>query len=182
MRDPDLDYREPIVLHDGRQALIRVVRPDDRARLQAAFAKLTPGTIYSRFFTYRKEIPPAALERIAQVDFGDFGALVVTVGAGSAEEVIAGASWAARTAEDAARVAEVAFTVEEDFQGQRLASRLLAALAALARRHGIARFEADVLVGNTSMLGVFECCGLPLRHRSEDGVVHLEIDLSPPPS
>jgi hypothetical protein len=48
---------------------IRVMRPDDHERLVAAFAKLDPSTIYTRFFSYRKEIPERALERIAEIDF-----------------------------------------------------------------------------------------------------------------
>lgn len=81
-------------------------------------------------------------------------------------------------------MAEAAFTVEEDFQGQGLASRLLAALVTLARRHGLVRLEAEVLAGNAPMLVVFERSGLPLRRRRERGVIHLDLDLdlaAPPP-
>ena len=75
----------------------------------------------------------------------------------------------------------MAFTVEEDYQRQGLASKLLAALATLARRHGIVRFEADVLAGNTAMLTVFQRSGLPMRRgRTLDGAVHLSLDLAAP--
>jgi RimJ/RimL family protein N-acetyltransferase len=59
---------------------------------------------------------------------------------------------------------------------------MLAALTALARRHGIVRFEAEVLAGNSPMLAVFQRCGLPMRRRSEHGVVHVEMDLVAPGS
>ena len=181
MRDPDLDLREPIVLRDGREALIRVTRPDDKPRLQAAFAQLDPQTIYTRFFSYRKEIPDRAFERIAEIDFVHLAGLVVTLGSGDREIVIAGASYVSRVAADGKRVAEVAFTVEEDFQGQGLATRLFGALLGLARRHGIARFEAEVLAGNSPMLAVFRHCGLPMSSRREGSVVHLEMDLAAGP-
>lgn len=180
--DADLAFRQPITLRDGRSALIRVVRPDDRQRLKAAFAGLDPQTVYTRYFSYRKEIPEHALERIAEIDFVHLAALVVTTGAGDQEIIIAGASYVGRTTDAGTRVAEVAFTVEEDFQGQGLATRLFAALLALARRHGFAGFEAEVLAGNSPMLAVFKRCGLPMRSRHEDGVVHVDLDLTPPPA
>ena len=73
--------------------------------------------------------------------------------------------------------AEVAFVVEEDFQGRGLAGRLFAQLAALARHRGIRHFDAEVLPGNQAMLAVFKKSGLPLQQRREDGVVHLSLDL-----
>lgn len=180
MSDPDLDFRQPITLRDGRAALIRVMRPDDKNRLQAAFAKLDPQTVYTRFFSFRKEIPERAFERIAEIDFVKLAGLVVTMGTGADETIIGGASYVGHDAPDGAQVAEVAFTIEEDFQGQGLASKLLAALVALARRHGLARFDAEVLAGNAPMLAVFQRSGLPLRRRREGGVTHIELDLAPP--
>jgi RimJ/RimL family protein N-acetyltransferase len=181
MNDHNLDFRQPITLRDGRAAMIRVMRPDDKERLQTAFAKLDPQSVYTRFFSYRKELPERAFERIAEIDFVNLAGLVVTIGTGADETVIGGASYVGRTAADGAKVAEVAFTIEEDFQGQGLASKLLAALVALARRHGLVRFEAEVLAGNSPMLTVFQRSGLPLRSRRDGGVVHLDLDLAPQP-
>lgn len=129
----------------------------------------------------RESIPERAFERIAEIGFVNLAGLVVTLGTGADEMVIGGASYVGRSDTDGTRVAEVAFTIEEDFQGQGLASRLLAALVDLARRHGLVRFEAEVLAGNTSMLAVFQRSGLPLRRRRESGVIHLDLDLAPPP-
>jgi RimJ/RimL family protein N-acetyltransferase len=174
----DRGFREPIALRDGTPAVIRAMRPDDRERLVAAFAKLDRGTIYTRFFSFRKELPERALDRIAEVDFDALGALVATVGSGAEETVIGSSTYVVRIASDGARVAEVAFTIEEDYQGQGLARRLLAAMAAIARRHGVTRFEAVVLAENAPMLAVFRRSGLPLHQRRESGEIHLELDLA----
>jgi hypothetical protein len=56
-----------------------------------------------------------------------------------------------------------------------------AALVTLARRHGLVRLEAEVLSVNAPMLAVFQRSGLPLRQRRESGVIHLDLDLAPPP-
>lgn len=179
MRDSDFDFQEPFVLQDGREALIRVVRPDDRERIEAAFAQLEPRTIYSRFFTYRKQVPPETFERIGRIDFVHVAGLVVTVAGDNGETIIGGGGYVGRTAEDGARAAELAFTIEEDFQHQGLATRLFEALTQIARRHGIVRFEAEVLAENLPMLNVFRHCGLALRQRREGGIVRFEIDLAP---
>ena len=176
----DRRFNQTAALRDGTPVTIRVMRPDDRERIVTAFSKLEPGTIYTRFFSFRKEIPAKTLDRIADIDFDHLAGLVATIGSGSDETVIAVASYVVVQADDGVRTAEVAFTVEEDFQGQGLATRLMAALTLLARKHGIARFEADVLSGNTPMLVVFQRCGLAMRRHSEGGVVHVTMDLAQP--
>jgi RimJ/RimL family protein N-acetyltransferase len=76
------------------------------------------------------------------------------------------------------RSAEVAFTVEEDYQRQGLASKLLAAIVEMARSLGISQLEADVLAGNQAMLVVFQRSGLPMSTSRSAGVVHLVLDLT----
>lgn len=177
--DDDFQFRLSIALRDGSPATIRVLRPDDRDRLVAAFSKLDRESIYTRFFGYRKELPPGPLERIARIDFTHLAALVATLGEGDDEAIIASASYVETGGADGAKAAEVAFTVEEDFQGQGLAGRLLDALAGIARRHGFVRFEAEVLARNAAMLAVFARSGLPTTTRREGGVLHLSMSLVP---
>ena len=81
-------------------------------------------------------------------------------------------------AADGSRSAEVAFTVEEDYQGKGVAGRLIRHLVDVARECGIARFEADVLTGNKAMLNVFARSGLPMLQKREDGVVHVTLALT----
>lgn len=176
----DPDFRQPVALRDGRPATIRVMRPEDKDKLVAAFAKLDRESVYTRFFSYRKELPQGPLERIGQIDFVRLAGLVVTLDEGSGEAIIASATYVAIDGADGAKAAEVAFTVEEDFQRQGLAGRLLDALAGIARRHGFVRFEADVLAHNSAMRAVFKRSGLPLTARREGETLHLSLSLLPP--
>ena len=173
----DFCFEQSATLRDGRAVTIRLMHPDDKQRLIEAFAKLDRQSVYTRFFSFRKELPPGPLERIHRVDLVRLAALVVTLGSGADETVIGSASYVADTAADGVREAEVAFTIEEDFQRQGLAGRLLAALSELARRHGIGRFRAEVLGGNAAMLGVFKRCGLPMQTRRCGETVELKLDL-----
>jgi len=168
---------QQVTLRNGTPVLIRVSLPQDRARIVAAFDKLESGTIYTRFFSMRKGLSEAELDRMTASDFVSFLMLAATVGTGADETVIGGASYVVLPPVEGARTAEVAFTIEEDYQGQGLAGKLMAMLAGIARRHGIDRLEADVLAGNAPMLAVFERSGLPLTKTREGGVTHVVMNL-----
>ncbi|MGB2819109.1 MAG: GNAT family N-acetyltransferase [Burkholderiaceae bacterium] len=169
---------EPITttLKNGLAVTLRELRPDDRERMAKAVRGLTAETIYTRLFSHRKELTDAGLDRAMRTDPQREVVIVTTTGSGADEAIIAGGRYVV-TAEAPLRKAEIAFTVEEDFHGQGIAGRLLQALAAVARDRGIAVFEAEVLSENPSMLRVFERCGLPMRKRSEGGVLHVELTL-----
>jgi GNAT superfamily N-acetyltransferase len=171
-------FRQPAALRDGTPVLIRAVRADDRERIVAAFGKLDPQTIYTRFFSFRKELSEAELGRLVASDFEHFVALVVTLGSGADETVIAAASYVVVDTAGAGRSAELAFMVEEDYQGQGLASQLLATITGIARSRGIGRCLADVLAGNKPMLSVFQRSGLPMTTSRSGGVVHIGLDLA----
>ena len=168
-----------ITLRNGTRVRVRVARPDDRGRIVAAFNALEPDSVYTRFFSMRKELTAAELHRITSTDFTHFAALLAVVDRGAGEIVIGGASYTALPTASDTRAAEVAFTIEEDYQGQGLAGQLFALLTGIARQHGIQRFEAEVLAGNAPMLKVFERSGLPLTKARDAGVTHVVMDLAP---
>jgi RimJ/RimL family protein N-acetyltransferase len=167
-------------LRDGTPVLIRAVRPDDRERIVAAFHKLEPETIYTRFFSAKKELTETDLRRIDASDFEHAVALVATLGSGADEIIIGGGAYTVLERPGEPRTAELSFTIEEDYQGQGLSTLFLALLTEIGRGRGIERFEAEVLAGNSPMLRVFERSGLPQTRRLEDGVVHVHMSLAPP--
>lgn len=162
-------------LMNGTVVTLRMLRADDRERMAKAVRGLDPQTIYTRLFSHRKELTETGLDRVMRVDDEREVVIVATTGGGAEEAVIGGGRYIV-TGDGHA---EIAFTVEEDYQGQGVAGRLFATLVAVARQRGIAVFEADVLSENPSMLRVFERTGLPMRKRSEGGIVHLELTLAP---
>jgi RimJ/RimL family protein N-acetyltransferase len=164
-------------LRDGTRVTIRAVRSDDRDRIARAFGNLERESVYTRFFTYKKALSEGELGRIDTMDFVNEVMLVATVAADADEMVIGSARYVAHDVPDGIRAAEVAFTVEEDFQGKGIAGRLIRHLVRIARDSGIACFEADVLSGNKAMLAVFERSGLPMRQKREGGVVHVTLAL-----
>ena len=170
-------FTEQTALRNGTPVLIRVAMPQDRERVVAAFAKLEAASIYTRFFSMRKEFSAAELDRFSGSDFVNTLSLAALVGSAPDETMIGGATYVVLPSAGGEKSAEVAFTIEEDYQGQGLAGQLLAMLQRIARQHGISFFEADVLVGNAPMLKVFQRTGLPMKKTTEGGVTHLVIDL-----
>ena len=157
--------------------LIRAIRPDDRERIIAAFHKLDQQTIYTRFFSAKKELSEADLGRIDASDFVHAAVLVATLGSGADETIIGGGAYTVIQRPDGVPTAELSFTIEEDYHGQGLSTLFMALLTEIARERGIRRFEAEVLAGNTPMLKVFQHSGLPMTRHVEDGVVHVVMDL-----
>jgi len=155
------------------QVSLRAVRPDDRERIVKAFQALEGRSVYLRFFAYKKELSEEELRRVTQCDGVTEAVLVATVGSGDRETVVGLGSYVRNGS-----AADIAFAVEEDFQGRGIASRLLQRLADIARTNGIVRFEADVLAENTSMLAVLRNSGLRMRTSYAEGVVHATLSLT----
>jgi GNAT superfamily N-acetyltransferase len=171
------DFATAHVLPNGTSILIRAVRPDDKERLRTAFDELERASIYTRFFGYRKGLTEAELEQATHVDFDWVVALWATIDSGEAEIIIGGGRYV-RYVESASRPgAEVAFAVEEDFQGQGIASCLLRHLVHIARSKGLVQFEADVLATNRPMLAAFARSGLPIRQQRSRDVIHIALSL-----
>jgi len=171
-------------LRNGLRVTIRAARTEDRARIAKAFQQLERESVYTRFFSYKSELSASELDQINAMDFVRDVMLVVTTAGDDDEIVIASARYVAHDLADGTRAAEVAFTVEEDYQGLGIAGRLLEHLIAIARGCGIDALEADVLAGNRAMLAVFERSGLPMRRERQGGTWHLILSLAAtqPPS
>ncbi|MGL6110952.1 MAG: GNAT family N-acetyltransferase [Rubrivivax sp.] len=174
---PRIGFSRQAHLRDGTPVLVRAIRHDDRDRIIAAFHKLDPQTIYTRFFSAKKELTDVDLGRIDASDFEHAVVLVATLGSGDDEVIIGGGAYTVLDRPDGVPTAEVSFTIEEDYQGQGLSSLFMALLSEIGRDHGIRRFEAEVLAGNLPMLKVFQHSGLPMTRHLEDGVVHVVMDL-----
>ncbi len=165
-------------LRDGRAVTVRAIRASDKQAMLDAFHGLEAQTIYMRLFAAQGEPTEKTLRDWTELDFNKVVRLVVCLPrAGGGEQIIGGASFAMLEPGNVVAGAEVSFTLEEDFQRQGLAGKLLAHLVRIARDRGITRFVAETLPENRAMLSVFERSGLPMTHERRDGVIHVEMQL-----
>ena len=104
--------------------------------------------------------------------------LLATIGSGTDEIVIGGATYFGVDAQPGVRSAEMAFTVEEEYQGVGIGACLMRHLIGIAREKGVTQLEAYVLARNLPMLKVFKRSGLPLAMRREGNVIHLVLELA----
>jgi RimJ/RimL family protein N-acetyltransferase len=160
-----------LTLRDGRVVSIRRMAPDDDDRLVEFHGRLSPETVYLRFFSAHPRLLPAEVNRFTHLDQHDRVALVAVDRQGRIQAV---GRYDRLPGTDEA---EVAFVVADEVQGQGLGRELLARLAPIAREEGIRRFVAETLVGNQPMLKVFRASGLTPRTHLADGVMHVTMDL-----
>ena len=168
--------RSTAVLRDGTAVCVRAIRPDDKERLRIAFARLSARSVYQRFFHPVNELAADDLRRLTEIDFRDHVAIVLTVGAGSDERLIAVGRYVREV--PGGDVAEVAFTVADDYQHRGAATLLLRELVAIARERGVRKFVALVLNDNRAMLEVFRRSNLPLRESFVDGARRVVLILA----
>jgi len=178
------DYSSEEVLRDGGSIHVRAIRPADKERLREFSQRLSPKSVYFRFFSPKKRLSDRELAFLTELDFERHVALVATVGRGEEEKIIGvGRYVVPKTEPDPPRTAEVAFIVLDEHQGRGIASKLFADLIIIAHQKGLREFSADVIPDNHAMLRAFEKSGLHARRKVESGVMHLSFptEETPPP-
>lgn len=162
-----------VLLSDGTTVQLRPIRPSDGPGIVAMHSRFSERTRYLRYFSPYPRIPERDLHRFVNVDHRDREAFVVLAG----DRIVAVGRYE-RLGPDAPE-AEVAFVVEDAYQGRGIGSVLLEHLADAAGRTGIANFVAEVLPANGAMLRVFADFGYQLQRQFADGVVHLTFPIAP---
>jgi GNAT superfamily N-acetyltransferase len=154
-------------LRDGRTLEVRALRPSDETEMMAAVGRIGAQSLYRRFMGAKRGFSDKERAFFLNVDFVNHVALVAVVKEGDRATIVAGGRYIV----EKPGMAEVAFAVVDDYQGQGIGAVLLHHLAALAREAGLKEFTAEVLPDNTPMLKVFERSGLKFSSkRSADGI------------
>jgi acetyl coenzyme A synthetase (ADP forming)-like protein len=164
-----------LLLRDGSVAAVRIATSADRKAVRRFFHDLSPESRRRRFFT-AGEPPDAVVDRMCDgSNTARTLSLLVERQLGADVRPVAIASYLATTD----KVAEVAFAVDDQFQGKGLGTALLERLAVLGARHGLERFQATTLADNVAMLEVFRDSGFVIRSKTAAGCVDVELSLTP---
>lgn len=165
------DLVELAYLVDGTAVEFRPILPEDVDRLERLFYRLSPLTVYRRFFAPVQRPTRANLRMLANVDYRDRLALVAVIG----DEIVAVARYD-RLEEPGE--AEIAVLVEDAWQQRGLATRLLWRLSAAGRARGIRVFIAEVLGENRPMMRLLEVLSDELEVDFTAGAYHARIGLA----
>ena len=165
-------------LADGTTVRLRLLRPDDRAKLLAGFARLSDESRYSRFFTATPRLSETTLDRLLATD--GWNHVAIAAEAGDQPPETAEGLGVARFVRlpEAEDVAEAAVAVVDHMQHRGLGTLLLARLSAAAHERGIRHFRAEVMRTNQAMVSLLH--GIDAQaHATYDGAVAI-YDLAIP--
>ncbi len=155
--------------------LFRAIKPSDEDQMRRLFYRFSDQAIYYRYFSPIKSMPHAKMQAYVNVDYQDILSVVGLVGEPGQQTLIA----EARIARYPDRpFVDIAFVVDEAYQGYGIASFLYQMLARLGKERGATTMTADVLASNRAMLKVFEKGGFPVTAKLEGGAYALSIDLA----
>lgn len=129
---------------DGGRVGLAQLEPSDGESLRRLFYRLSPETLYRRFFSPIARLEQTRPERLLDVDHRDREAIVAID-----DGEIVGVARYVRTGSDEA---EMAIVVADAWQRQGLATRMLAALADQASAAGMRRFSMMMLADNLPIL------------------------------
>ena len=159
------------LLTDGTTIEIRPARPDDFDAVRDMHEKLSPDSLYLRFFSMSPSAAEREARRLCREPAPDHAALLAVldgelIGCGSYE-----------CDDPPSRSAEVALTVADDMHNRGVGMLLLEHLISLARSRGLRAFTAETLSENALMLRVFADAGLQAHRALADGVYDLTFPL-----
>lgn len=160
-------------LPDGVIITIRPIKPED-AELEMDFvSRLSSETKYFRFMNTLRELPPAMVVRLTQIDYDREMAFVATVANDEGGESEIGVCRYAVNPDGES--CEFAVVVADDWQHRGLARRLMGTLIDAARAKGLAYMNGIFLASNERMLRFVQSLGFVLSSDPDDNTVKLGV-------
>ena len=156
----------------------RPIKPSDVDEMRSLFYRFSDKSVYYRYFSPIKSMPHKKMQEYVNVDYLKTMSMVGFVGESGEERLIAEGRYVRYARRP---YADVAFVVDEHYQGRGIASVMFEMLIRIARERGIQGFTADVLANNTAMLKVFEKAPFPIKMVLDSGIYELTIPFSDQP-
>ncbi|MCF8125892.1 MAG: GNAT family N-acetyltransferase [Desulfotignum sp.] len=159
----------------GSIVRFRAMKPSDEEMMRRFFYRCSREMIFYRFFYSIKTMDHDKMQTYVNVDYQkEFSIVGLFVEEGN-QKIIAESRM---VKDERTCCGEVAFLIDERFQGIGIGSYLLSRLIEQAREQGFEGLTAEVLSDNQPMIKVFEKSGLPLKSRLENGIYHLQLNFT----
>jgi acyl-CoA hydrolase/RimJ/RimL family protein N-acetyltransferase len=156
----------------GLALLFRPVKINDEPSLKDFFYSLSDKSIYRRFMSVRRDVPHELLQEFVVIDYSKEMVILAIKEDPERPEIVGVGQYGMQ--EDR-HSAEVAFVVKDEYHNRGVGTELLSFLTMLAKKQGLFGFTAEVLVGNTPMLHLFENQGFDIEKRMSSGVFELKM-------
>jgi acetyltransferase len=161
---------ERVQLPDGKDLVIRPIRPEDADMTQEFVRGLSEQTKYFRFMQAIKELTPEMLVRFTHIDYDREMALIGVIEHDGEEAAVGISRYNSRPGGEAC---EFAVVVSDTWRNLGIGARLMRSLMANARRRGFRVMEGEVLTANTRMLALMKSLGFRIDADLEDPAVKL---------
>ena len=168
-------YREHVLLKDGQGLLLRAASPADVSLVGAFSRRVSRESLRMRFMASVSEVSRGTIEGLCSGDFRDRGCVLAAVADDGGEQVVGLGNFIAT---GDGRSAEVAFLVEDEFQGRGISSLILERLAGMAAAAGYVELNAEVLPENQAMMRVFSDSGFVVHRVWGADAVHVELPVA----
>lgn len=150
----------------GRPITIRPAKPVDGRRIQEHYYNLPPKDVVSRFFCQKTIFAREEMEARSHVDYVNDLTLIAVIGEFGFGQVI-GIAESMRIKHS--NMAEVAFSISENYQKKGLGSHFIKKLAEVARKNGLSGLLAYTSPGNKAMINLFKTLPYKVNTTCEDG-------------
>lgn len=168
-------WHEEIRLANGRQVLIRPIRPADADPLRAAFALLEPDEVRQRFLYAKKELSPETALRLTQPNPKSEFVLVAAEPMTPGEALVGAVARAAIL--PGTRHAEFHILVSHYVAGMGLGRHLMRRLVRWAKGKRLDRLYGDVLEENEPMRALAKSLGFQQTAGEAPGMIRVSLDL-----
>ena len=162
---------DELELRDGERIGVRPIRLADGDQLAALHARLSPDSVYLRYFGVKPALSPAEILRFTGISEVWRFALVGVRSTGDLAGVARYEGQAGRTD------AEIALIVDDALHHLGLGSRLLQRLVDVAVVSGMTSLTAVVLPSNVPMLHLLQSLHLPSTSTWDSGSIEVRLQL-----
>jgi acyl-CoA synthetase (NDP forming)/RimJ/RimL family protein N-acetyltransferase len=167
-----LSYKENVLLKNGQGIILRPARPEDLPDVESFMKRVSHESLYMRFMAAISAVSPDIIKELCAGDFKNRGCLLAKTGDETDSKVIGLGNYVSI---GNGRTAEVAFLIEDNYQGKGIGTLMLERLAGLAVANGFVEFEAEVLSDNQQMINVFKSSGFERHQAWSSDTVHIEL-------
>jgi len=172
-------YPSHLVTHwqlpNGADVIIRPIRPEDADLTQEFVRGLSEETKYFRYMDAVRELSPAMLVRLTQIDYSREMALLAVTEVEGKEVELGVARYAINPDGESC---EFALVVNDLWQKQGIGHKLMDVLMDVARAKGLRFMDGEVLKTNRRMLKLAESLGFRVEaHPDDDGIRRISREL-----
>ncbi len=160
-------------LKDGREIMIRPIRPEDETLHYKLFKSLSRQSNYFRFFSFRRHLTHEQAARFTQIDYDREMAIIALLQEEKQERSIGvnRLTYQARSDQH-----EFAIVVADEFQGTGVGSILMQRLLEIARDRQVKQIIGIVLAENLKMINFCRAFGFKVKSQ-EGNSITFSLDL-----